>query len=109
MQVFLGRIGKITAAVFREGLKPETKIQLVAVEDIGAMARVVFDVRFSIRDGPWVSSYQLRIERSIHQRHSPLHLSLSRQLKGMSLIDGQFQEPHPTKDSHPFLHSSLEP
>ena len=45
MQVFLGHIGKVTTAVFREGLKPGTMIQLVAVEDIGAMTRVVFDVR----------------------------------------------------------------
>lgn len=45
MQNFLGTIGKVTAAVLREGLKPDTKVQLIAANDIGAIARVVFEVR----------------------------------------------------------------
>ncbi|CAG7854480.1 SubName: Full=Uncharacterized protein {ECO:0000313/EMBL:CCA69778.1} [Serendipita indica DSM 11827] len=42
MTNFVGSAGKIAAAVVREGLKPSTKLELVAVEDIGEFARVVF-------------------------------------------------------------------
>ncbi|TFY76099.1 hypothetical protein EWM64_g7911 [Hericium alpestre] len=42
MENFDGTIGSITTAVLQCGLKPTTKLQLVAVKDIGAVAVGVF-------------------------------------------------------------------
>jgi len=41
MENFDGAIGRITAAVLRSGLKPNTQVQLVAVDDIGHIAVTV--------------------------------------------------------------------
>ncbi|KAJ9306551.1 hypothetical protein DTO217A2_3903 [Paecilomyces variotii] len=42
MENFSGLIGRITAGVLRQGLRPETKIRLIAKDDIGKVAASVF-------------------------------------------------------------------
>ncbi|KAG6855248.1 hypothetical protein H0H87_006167, partial [Tephrocybe sp. NHM501043] len=42
MENFEGTVGSITAGVFKAGLKPDTTIQFIAVEDIGRVASAVF-------------------------------------------------------------------
>ncbi|KAG6846823.1 hypothetical protein C0991_002854, partial [Blastosporella zonata] len=42
MELFEGTIGSLTAGVFKVGLKPDTTLQLISVEDIGCVASSVF-------------------------------------------------------------------
>lgn len=47
MENFLGPIGQLTATILRVGLKGDTKVNLVAVKDIGTVGAAVFRARSS--------------------------------------------------------------
>ncbi|KAG6820506.1 hypothetical protein H0H93_016313 [Arthromyces matolae] len=53
MENFEGTIGSITAGVLKSGLKHDTTIQLVAVDDIGYVASAVFKVTKSTQHHPY--------------------------------------------------------
>lgn len=42
MELFQGTLGPLTVAIFRAGLSPTTKVQLIASEDIGNLAGALF-------------------------------------------------------------------